>query len=258
MSEIYLDNNIFVSIHEKRKGFQSDVIVEMLTSSHNFFYSSAHIQEANRIIDNYNRIQGNYPHQRLNLISLITGNNYLYEDLEQRKIVHNIELPKNVYKTIHLIEQGQSLISSLLDFIDEKTKRDFREQNSLSPEKLNNYSPEEIVEVVENVMKGSITELIQNASAFFPKNQEFGLSSYIAGIFELLDLCGFWKDSNTYKSNYARLWDSNHAFFASYCHYFVSDDKRTREKTKVVYHLYQLKTKVIDSSEFIDLIINHY
>jgi hypothetical protein len=33
MSEIYLDNNIFVSIQEKRKGFQSDVIVEMLTSS---------------------------------------------------------------------------------------------------------------------------------------------------------------------------------------------------------------------------------
>ncbi|MGC9355538.1 MAG: hypothetical protein ACP5D9_16940, partial [Mariniphaga sp.] len=216
-----------------------------------------HIQEANRIIQDYSRIQSNYPLQRFNLISLITGNNYLYEDLKKREIVHTIELPKNVYKTIHFIEQGQSLISSVLDFIDEEEKRDFRVQNSLSSEKLNNYSPEEIVEVVESVLKGSIIEIIQKASAFFPKKYKFGLSNYIAAIFELLDLCGFWKDSSTVKSNYARLWDSNHTFFASYCNYFVSDDKRTREKAKVVYYLYQVKTKVIDSVEFIDLIINH-
>jgi hypothetical protein len=181
----------------------------------------------------------------------------LYEDLDQRKIVHTIELPKNVYKTIHLIEQGQSLISSLSDFIDENTKRDFREQNSLIPAKLNNYNPEEIVKVVENVLKGSIIETIQKASTFFPKKQLFGLSNHIAAIFELLDIFGFWKDSSTVKSNYARLWDSNHTFFASHCNYFVSDDKRTREKAKVVYHLYEVKTKVIDSVEFIDLIIDH-
>jgi hypothetical protein len=257
MLKIYLDNNIFVSIQEKRKGFQSDVIIEIITSPHNFFYSSAHIQEANRIVDDYNKIQSNYPFQRFNLISLITKNNYLYEDIKQRKIIHTIELPKNVYKTIHLIEQGQSLISSLLDFMDEEMKRDFREQNSLNPEKLNNYSPKEIVEVVENVLKGSIIETIQKASAFFPKKQLFGLSNYIAASFELLDICGFWKDSSTVKSNYARLWDSNHTFFGSYCNYFVSDDKRTREKAKVVYHLYHVKTKVIDSVEFIDLIFNH-
>jgi hypothetical protein len=33
-------------------------------------------------------------------------------------------------------------------------------------------------------------------------------------------------------------WDSNHVFHASYCDYFISDDKRTRAKAKVVYNIY--------------------
>jgi hypothetical protein len=58
---------------------------------------------------------------------------------------------------------------------------------------------------------------------------------------------GYWKDKANEKSNYARLWDSSHAFFAAFCDYFISDDKRTRNKARVVYNIYEISTKVISS-----------
>ncbi len=64
-------------------------------------------------------------------------------------------------------------------------------------------------------------------------------------IFELLDLFGYWKDKSNKKSNYARFWDSSHTSFASNCDYFISEDKRIRNKAKVVYEIYDIKTKVL-------------
>ncbi|EPR73393.1 hypothetical protein ADIWIN_1423 [Winogradskyella psychrotolerans RS-3] len=56
-----------------------------------------------------------------------------------------------------------------------------------------------------------------------------------------------WKDKHNSKSNYARLWDASHSFYSSYFDYFISDDKRTRNKAKVVFEIYGAKTKVISS-----------
>ncbi len=67
------------------------------------------------------------------------------------------------------------------------------------------------------------------------------------GVFELLDLIGYWKDKYNEKSNYARLWDSNHAYFSSFCDYFISDDKRTRNKANVAFHIFDIKTQAISS-----------
>ena len=81
----------------------------------------------------------------------------------------------------------------------------------------------------------------------FPDNQNLGLMNRIAGVFELLDMLGYWKDKEKENSNYARLWDAQHTFFASYCDYFVTDDKRTSYKAKVAYNIYKKRTKVISS-----------
>lgn len=68
----------------------------------------------------------------------------------------------------------------------------------------------------------------------------------IAGIFELLDLFGYWKDKYKPKSNYARAWDSIHVFYGAHCDLFISNDKNTRMKAKVVYDIYNIKTKIIE------------
>ena len=69
----------------------------------------------------------------------------------------------------------------------------------------------------------------------------------IAAIIELLDLFGYWKDKETENSNYARLWDSIHTYFSSNCDFFISDDKQTRMKARVVFELFNIKTIVLSS-----------
>jgi len=76
------------------------------------------------------------------------------------------------------------------------------------------------------------------------------LRERICTLFNRLDDVGFWKDKKTKKSNLARLYDSSHAYFASSCVYFVSNDKRTLNKANVAYSFYNLKTKAISFDEF--------
>ncbi|NOY97560.1 MAG: hypothetical protein GXO81_14545 [Chlorobi bacterium] len=128
MPDIYLDNNIFVSIQDKRPGFDTDFIRKIITSSFNFFYSSAHIQEACRVIEDIEKIETEKPRKRFEIISLITRNNYLYIDINSNDIIHIVETPETVYETIHLIKVGQSILNSLANWFNEESKQQFRKK----------------------------------------------------------------------------------------------------------------------------------
>ncbi|NCP61457.1 MAG: hypothetical protein GW839_14315 [Flavobacteriales bacterium] len=94
----------------------------------------------------------------------------------------------------------------------------------------------------------SLVGMIEKAVELHPQGKEMGLHNRFAGIFEMLDMVGYWKDRFNEKSNYARLWDSSHSHFSSYCDYFICNDKRTRNKAKVVFEIYGIETKVLDSN----------
>ena len=93
----------------------------------------------------------------------------------------------------------------------------------------------------------SFVEIIEKAVEMHPDGKSFGIHNRFAGVFELLDMIGYWKDKYNSKSNYARLWDSNHAYYSSFCDYFISDNKKTRNKTNVVFYTYGVKTKILSS-----------
>ena len=46
--------------------------------------------------------------------------------------------------------------------------------------------------------------------------------------------------------------DSNHLFFASKADYLISEDKHFREKAKFIYQVYDVKTKVVSETEFLE------
>ncbi len=47
--------------------------------------------------------------------------------------------------------------------------------------------------------------------------------------------------------------DADHCFFASKAVYYVSEDERTRKKTKLIYKAYGIKTKVVSIEEFLSI-----
>jgi len=70
----------------------------------------------------------------------------------------------------------------------------------------------------------------------------------------LLDLHPLFHDKIKNNKNTADniIRDGNHCFYASKAEYFVSEDEKTRKKTKLMYKAFGIKTKVVSISEFVN------
>lgn len=245
----YLDNNIIIDIEQNNITTET-LIKDIDININKFFYSSAHLQEAHEITGSTEEIKSRLE-QRFQTITQITNNNYLFHELKSKIVYKQVERPSVVYQTITDVEFGQNMMKLMVNSISEEQKNVFRNQLGIDITKLNNYNPAEVIEQINEKKEAfggfSFLGLLDHAVAQFPNNEDFGLHNKFGGVFELLDLIGYWKDKYNDKSNYARLWDSNHAYFSSFCDYFISDDKRTRNKANVAFHVFDIKTQVVSS-----------
>lgn len=253
MKKVYLDNNIIIYIENET--LELDYLNKLINSKPNkYFFSAAHLQETEEIKSNDVNKRNSWIRKRLKVIEEITNCNYLYHKLPENVVYELNEKPTKVLETIREVTFANKTMKSFVNFISNEQKKQIREVLGLDSGKMNNYEPEEVIEHLNKKLNNlgtgqSFLELIEQGISFNPQGKEFGLHNRIAGIFELLDMLGYWTDRYNEKSNYARLWDSNHTYFAAFCDYFISDDKRTRNKAKVVYAIYNIKTKVISSKE---------
>lgn len=246
--KIYLDNNIFIYL-ENGSLTLSDLEEAINGKIDKIFYSASHIQEALEIKGSTEEQRLERINKRLNTIENITKCNYLYENLEHQ--TYEL-LEKPVMKIVTEVSFAQNAMKSLLNFVSDEQKEQTRNILNIESSRINNYSPDEVVEhlnkkILQAGQNFTFLGMIEKGISYHPDGKSFGLSNRIAAIFELLDMLGYWKDKSNEKSNYARLWDSSHTSFAANCDYFISDDKRTRNKAKVVYNIYGIKTKVISS-----------
>lgn len=245
----YLDNNILVSIENGDYTMQ-DVKALLPEANTKFLYSSAHIFEVESFQGNSKITKADLLNKRFNTVRNIFKNNYLYLDMEGNQITNIVEDPQEVYDTITLVPFGIPAMKMFMNLFSKEQKEEVRRLLGIEMQKINNYTATEVIEHLNTRLtkwgtNDSFLEIIEKAIKQYPGGKNFGLHHRIAGIFELLDMFGYWKDKETGTSNYARLWDADHSFFASYCDYFISDDKRTRYKTKVVYNIYNKGTKII-------------
>jgi len=246
----YLDNNIFIDI-ESGEYSLSDIMEQIDNNISKIFYSASHLQEANEITGNSSIERINRLHKRFKTITEITNNNYLYHELPSNNVYELIEEPSVVFETINDVPFAQNAMKGMINLIGEEQKISFRNQLNIDLKKINNYSPKEVIQQINmksDLLGGfSFLGLIEKAIELHPQGKDFGLHNRIAGIFEFLDMLGYWKDKYNEKSNYARLWDSSHTYFSSFCDYFISNDKRTRNKAKVVFEIYGINTKIFSS-----------
>jgi len=247
---VYLDNNVLIDIEENILSI-NDLINVIDKNIHTFYYSASHIQEANEIKGENNEIINQRLSKRFDTISKVTNNNYLYIDLHSNDLIKICEKPFVVYQTINEVPFSQQAMKSMINMVSEDQKEAFRNLLNIDMLSINNYSPAEVIEHINSKsdLMGGFTflGLIENSINLHPQGKDFGLHNRIAAVFELLDIIGYWKDKFNEKSNYARLWDSSHTHFSSSCDYFISNDKRTRNKAKVVFEIYGIRTKVLSS-----------
>lgn len=247
----YIDNNVLISI--ENGDYSIDKIKSLFSDPKTrFFYSSAHVFEAEAFPGTSIQTKSAFLNNRFQTIREIFKKNYLFVDPKGNKITHIIEDPKEVYDTITLVPTGIDAMKNFMNLFSKEQKEEVRKSLGIETHRLNNYSPSEAIEHLNSKLtiwqtNLSFLEMIEQGVKNHPDGKTFGLHNRIAGVFELLDMLGYWKDKETGTSNYARLWDSSHTHFASYCDYFVSDDKRTRYKASVAYGIYNKSTKIISA-----------
>ncbi|MCK4826178.1 hypothetical protein KA005_61110, partial [bacterium] len=203
----YLDNNIIIDV-ENGLIKLSDIKKNVDNTLSEFFYSAAHIQEANEITADCENIRNEGILNRLKTIEIITDSNYLYHELPSNNLLMLKEKPENVFKTIRDVPFGNSLLKSLINIIGKTEREQFRKQFGLDLNRLNNYKPDEVVEHLNRVLSSyngglSFLDLIENSIKLHPQRNEFGLHNRVAAILELLDMLGYWTDKYNEKSNYA-------------------------------------------------------
>lgn len=64
----------------------------------------------------------------------------------------------------------------------------------------------------------------------------------------VLTACGYCKDKDERKTN-SGIYDVEHAIYATYCDFFVTDDKRLAKRMNAIYYFLGLKTKCISFDE---------
>lgn len=244
----YLDYNIFTSIEDGIFGI--DKILNLDSSINEFPYSASHIQEADNITSSSDQQRNLYINRRLKTIGEISNSLYIYHELANNKIHFFKENPDTVLETIRDVPSAKMAMQGFMNLLSSQQKEELRIALGIDSKQLNNYSPNEVINQLNKSLTNwgtddTFLDLLEKATAATTYN---GLHNRIAGVYEFLDLCGYWKDKETSTSNYARLWDASHAHYASHCDYFITDDKRNRNKVKVVYDLFNIKTKVLSSN----------
>ncbi len=236
--KVYLDNNILISIEESELDFS--ILKGSFPNNTIFYYSYAHIQElleATKGIDNL-------INTRLNTILTITNNNYLFP--YQGKIESKIEEPKRVIATIKKNPFiFESFRHAAKNFNIYRTQ--IIQELGIDKRQLNNFSTKDAISHINHVLNNKLLKGFKDIIDLAGIN----LHQRIATIFNFLDVIGYWKDKKNLKSDLARMYDSTHVYFSTECDFFISNDKRARNKAKVAFEIYNIKTQVRSFEELI-------
>ncbi len=105
--------------------------------------------------------------------------------------------------------------------------------------------------LLSTILKKSFTDIVKDGNLNSQK-EKYSFYDEFTDAYLSLDLVGFNPENLGKKNTYLNLiQDSQHAFFATYCNVFVTNDNNTRAKSKALYEKYQIKTEVLNAEEFL-------
>ena len=227
---IYIDNNVLIDYEDEKKELPLNLNIT-------YVYSYVHLQELLEATDNLKIIQN----VRIQTIKKLTRNKCVSHDSNNQLSLYEKD-PSDVFTSVN---SPLSRMCSLLihqanrHWIIDDFPKVFIEELKIEKKVINNYTPEKLIE--------EYGEIIMNYIASTSNSTQEKFQSF----FNILDAIGFWQDKVYKESTMNRSYDANHAYFATLCDYFVTNDRNTRLKANVAYRLYGFKTKAVSYEEFI-------
>jgi hypothetical protein len=249
---VYPDNNIIISI-EKGSLTKEELEKTLGKKDIRYGYSTAHLYETGSIRAHDGFSKEELVKKRLLTISELTGDVYFRMGVD-RRLYMDMRPPAEVYKEIKDFPPPEKINEGFKKEMPLAYRKLFREVMKVDSNELNNLGPEKALEYLDNKyeqagVEQNFTETIRFCLELIGKAGKVNRYDQIAVIIGLLDIAGYFKDKENSKTDYARMWDSNHAYYASYSDIFLSDDMRARKKTGIAYFLLGLTTKIMASKD---------
>ncbi|WP_127132493.1 hypothetical protein [Pseudoflavitalea rhizosphaerae] len=117
---------------------------------------------------------------------------------------------------------------------------------------LNNSEVDFNLAFKDSVFKKSFFEFVRDSLNKKP-NENIPVYDFYIQAYHCLDLLGISKDEISRKNNYNNLLnDGIHSYFAQYCDYYVSEDKKSLAKSRALYEQFEIQTKILTVDDFIE------
>lgn len=247
----YLDSNIFAAI-DKGDYTHNELLSRIDDTITEIPFSAAHIHETVNITSSKDTLRSILIEKRLATIRSVTGSLYIEHEYPTNIVRGLIRDPETVMQTIGEVQFADTMIRRVTRIVPQFMRQQVRDSIGLSPKQLNNYKPAEVIEHLNKKITKwgidlTIMSMIEKTISFFPDKTGFGFHNNVTALVEILDVLGYWTDDYSENSNYGRLWDSFHIHDAAHCDYLISDDKKLRNKARVVYITYGIDTRVFSS-----------
>lgn len=229
---VYIDNNILIDYEKGTK---------ILPTSENirYVYSYVHLQELQELGERLPAMK----EKRFSTIEHLTLCRYISKDDEGRFAFY-LAKPEDIFATFDnpfARIYSQLIHEATVHWTMDEHPKCLMERFNIEKKVINNYKPEQLAKEYGHLIRRYIRRTCELPQEMF------------SSLFNILDALGFWQDEVKDGSTTNRMYDANHAYYASACDYFVTDDCKTRNKANVAYSSWKIRTKAISYKDFLAL-----
>lgn len=212
--KVYLDNNILID-------FEKDASILLEVEGINYRCSYIHLVE---LMESTHNLEDRKK-KRFSTIENLTSN-FFMTNTNNDVVVEESNTCSRYYETLnspisrmlHQFTKAQS--NRWLEGKDSDTLIDHFD---IDKKQINNYTAEELIK-----KHGDFIDFYVTVS------DDGNRMALFMSFFNVLDMLGFWRDKAKAGSMLNRTYDAQHAYFATGCDYFVSNNHRTCMKANVL------------------------
>lgn len=247
--KVYYDYNVFLRWKE---GKNADLVLassQCRCKGYQLLYSPAHVEEIACIARDTKgeRDADKFVNEHLNALSCFSKKLEIVPDPTSEKGVSFIE--ENPQKCW----EDRVIPGYCMNYFFEEMNRIYKKQlsknligknqykNILSELKIQKYICKNFAEIGYNV------EDLSNINV--QENRDYCLK-FIPAMFKTLKEIGFKREGEN--KTRSEILDECHAIYAAQCDIFITEDKRLREKVKIIFRFLNIKTIILSISEWIE------
>ena len=261
MMKLYFDYNVISYLRTGKlpTNISCEIIykIDFIKQNFSVAFSPAHLEDI-AVSKMRCGVSDDIVEAEIAFLTKLAGRNSLRPVTREKLKIYYDEYPIDCYKRVIENYGGNDIAEEIDRFVIEDANK-----NPISnPKEINNIPPEQVlsenrkyreiisIDLFDHGIVKNHCERIKSLEWKFDdiKDRFYIFEAYVNFAANLLEKMGYFREKE--KKYRSRLHDVSHIIYAAYCDIFVSSDKKMLNKTKAIYSMLDVPTKVISFDEF--------